>query len=172
MKRFVFVLVFTAVCALLSAQAKCPCCPVVALPLNQTLQQVVPDGTGGAISAWEDLRNGLDYDIYAQRIDTNGNMLWPPNGIEICGITTTPGYQGHLCITPSGGNFIIAWEDGRNGADLDIYAQMIDLNGNLLWAPATGLPSARSPESTKRYPRSAPIWQVALSSPGMTTGRP
>jgi hypothetical protein len=34
---------------------------------------VAPDGDQGAVIVWADKRNGVDYDIYAQRIDKNGN---------------------------------------------------------------------------------------------------
>ncbi len=33
----------------------------------------VPDGAGGMIITWQDLRNGLDWNIYAQRLDADGN---------------------------------------------------------------------------------------------------
>ena len=36
--------------------------------------KLVTDGAGGAIIVWEDFRAGLQ--IYAQRIDANGNKLW------------------------------------------------------------------------------------------------
>jgi len=37
-------------------------------------QQIVSDGHGGGIIVWTDYRNG-DYDIYAQRIDANGDTI-------------------------------------------------------------------------------------------------
>src|SRR5882724_287809 len=50
---------------------------------NQTLAQVISDGAGGAIITWVDTRNGAQ-DIYAQRIDATGTLLWNVDGIAIC----------------------------------------------------------------------------------------
>ena len=39
---------------------------------NQYTPQIVSDGTGGAIVAWRDLRNGTNFDIYAQHVLASG----------------------------------------------------------------------------------------------------
>ena len=36
---------------------------------NQVLQVAAPDAAGGAYVAWRDLRNGLDADVYVQRVN-------------------------------------------------------------------------------------------------------
>jgi len=95
--------------------------------------QLVGDGSGGAVIAWEDSRNGLG-DIYAQWVDAGGNPLWASNGVVICDATNT---QENLQLVSDGsGGGIIAWEDGRSGTD--IYAQRVDANGDTLW-PADGV---------------------------------
>src|SRR5262249_6044043 len=40
------------------------------------------DGAGGAIVAWEDIRDGIQYDIYASRVRSDGTIpgTWPANG--------------------------------------------------------------------------------------------
>jgi len=141
MKRFVFLVILMALSAALLASEKCPCTAVCTAPGDQILQHVVPDGAGGAVVAWQDPRNGTDHDIYAQRIDAYGNMLWTPNGICVCGAPLgIPGYQGHLSITRSGPDFIIAWEDERLMPGFtDIFAQKIDINGVAMW-PLGGVP--------------------------------
>ncbi|RLG68571.1 MAG: hypothetical protein DRO11_08905, partial [Methanobacteriota archaeon] len=48
--------------------------------------QVVSDGSGGVIVTWQDNRSG-EYDIYAQRIDKNGNLLWESDGVAVCSAT-------------------------------------------------------------------------------------
>ncbi len=60
------------------------------IPINttnntQASPRIVSDGTGGAIIVWQDERNPLTtgIDIYAQRIDSNGNFLWDPDGVAI-----------------------------------------------------------------------------------------
>ena len=42
---------------------------------DQNIPDIVSDDADGAIIAWEDRRNGK-WDIYAQRIDPDGNILW------------------------------------------------------------------------------------------------
>jgi hypothetical protein len=100
--------------------------------ITQINPQIVSDGNGGAIIVWEDLRNSLQKDIYAQRIDANGNTLWTNNGIPIC---SSIGDQSLPMITTDGfGGAIITWIDQRASIISNIYAQRIDSNGNSLWA--------------------------------------
>src|SRR6266705_566139 len=65
----------------------------------------VPDGAGGAIIFFTKTNNVYDYyyDIYAQRIDANGVLLWQNNGV----LVNKTDMQ-----TPS----FLAAEDGQGGA--------------------------------------------------------
>ena len=112
------------------------------------------DGVGGAIFAWVDNRSG-DKDIYAQRIDVDGNTLWDPNGVPVC--TQPQDQQFSLAvgndrtpITSDGtGGAIIVWHDWRDANSApDVYAQRIDPNGNPLWS-VDGELVASSPEEDK-----------------------
>jgi hypothetical protein len=106
-----------------------PVCLAVADQMNA---KIIPDGSGGAIIAWEDHRSGAtNYDIYAQRVDANGNAMWTANGVAIC---TAPYNQEVPEIIQDGaGGAIITWRDHRNGTDFDTYAQRINANGDTLW---------------------------------------
>lgn len=44
---------------------------------------LIDDGTGGVIISWEDMRNGKDWDIYAQKITSSGTIAWTSNGVPI-----------------------------------------------------------------------------------------
>ncbi|UCF04173.1 MAG: T9SS type A sorting domain-containing protein [bacterium] len=105
----------------------------------QDYPQLVPDGAGGAIIAWEDYRGTMivHWNVYAQRVDLDGNVLWAPDGVAICTAWDT---QSDVAITstPDGGA-IIAWEDSRNGVEEDVFAQKIDTTGNVLWE-TNGMP--------------------------------
>lgn len=88
-------------------------------PGGQSLGDVVSDGAGGAVLAWQDNRNPLPYDVYAQRLAPNGSDLWTPGGVEFC---TDDAAQGAPVVTmDAGGCAVLAWDDHRN-ADTDVYA--------------------------------------------------
>ena len=46
--------------------------------------KICNDTAGGVIVTWLDNRNGVDYDIYAQRVNSTGQIKWDPNGVPIC----------------------------------------------------------------------------------------
>lgn len=102
--------------------------------LNERIQS---DGQGGVYVTFQDFRNGFDFDVYVQHLDGNGNRLWN-TGVLAC---NAPGTQSNPKIDPDylTGGVIVTWTDKRNGLDYDVYAQRIDLAGNLLWG-ATGKP--------------------------------
>jgi len=114
--------------------------PVCSAAGTQGSPAIVPWGAAGAILAWTDNRRGGDYDVYAQRIDGNGNYLWDPDGIPIC---TTPGIQsGPAVIKADANSVLLVWADPRNSGD--IYAQKSDSSGSVLWAP-DGVPVCSAP---------------------------
>lgn len=96
----------------------------------------VSDGQGGAIVVWMDQRYGAT-EMYAQRVDGDGNTLWTANGIRVAGALNGLGLYE---VIPDGqGGVIIAW-DLWGGAHYDIYAQRLDGNGTLLWGPGGTIP--------------------------------
>jgi hypothetical protein len=91
---------------------------------------LISDSAGGAIITWEDKRSG-NFDIYAQKINSSGTVLWTANGVIIC---NAPNVQELPKITTDGANgAIIVWEDSRSGAE-DIYAQKINAAGLIQWS--------------------------------------
>ena len=89
----------------------------------------IPDGAGGMITAWGDMRNGAHADVYAQHLSAAGVVLWPHDGIPVC---TAPGNQGGPYLLPDGsGGALAVWNDFRAGATMDIYAQRFDRFGKL-----------------------------------------
>jgi hypothetical protein len=98
---------------------------------SQIEPDLVSDGNGGAIIVWKDFRTGIDYDLYAQRIDSDGNIQWKKNGVAIC---TAAGYQEDFSVVSDGiGGAIIVWEDARIQGDFNIYAQRISTDANVYW---------------------------------------
>ena len=86
---------------------------------------------GSMLITWSDTRNSIR-DIYAQKIDSDGNFLWDENGSVVVDVD---GRQEDPLLVPDndGGAYII-WRDYRDENYYgDIYAQHIDSNGNQLW---------------------------------------
>ena len=110
--------------------------PVCVAEGVQEFPFLVEDGSGGVIVTWHDIRSG-NRDIYAQRINADGEVLWAKDGIPIY---TGEGEQGWpVSVSDAVGGAIIAWMDNRRGNTQDIYAQRVDTNGKLLW-DAAGVP--------------------------------
>ncbi|MCF6157023.1 MAG: hypothetical protein E3K32_00300 [wastewater metagenome] len=110
---------------------------VCTAPSQQGNPLIISDGAGGAIIVWEDTRN-IHFDIYAQRIDTHGNVQWTKDGIPVC---TAPEKQNRPRIISNGdGGAIVTWQDIRSGIhNSDIYAQYINADGTPRWAE-NGIP--------------------------------
>ncbi|NQT29648.1 MAG: hypothetical protein HQ596_03660 [Candidatus Saganbacteria bacterium] len=106
--------------------------PVCTAKVGQFAPELISDGSGGAIIVWHDYRSGKGEDIYAQKINSQGNSLWQENGIPIC---STSGTQWYPKIASDGtGGAIITWTDGRgSSSDNNIYAQRINSSGKYLW---------------------------------------
>ncbi|MFN3873648.1 MAG: hypothetical protein ACK4R9_11680 [Ignavibacterium sp.] len=92
---------------------------------------IASDGTGGAIITWQDYRSSTNYDIYAQRINANGDVQWATNGLPICALTQNQVYP--QITNNKTDEVIITWFDLRSGIDLDIYAQRLRNDGTVLW---------------------------------------
>ena len=90
---------------------------------------IASDGT--MIMAWSDTRNSIR-DIYAQKIDSDGNFLWNQDGevvVDVDGRQEDP-----LLVPDNDGGVYVIWRDYRDENYYgDIYAQHIDSNGNQLW---------------------------------------
>jgi hypothetical protein len=96
----------------------------------QSLPLVIPDGSGGAIIAWQDFRSGNVVDIYAQRVNSSGYVQWTANGVAVC--TGRTGLAMSQMIPDGAGGAIIAWYDRRNATN-DIFVQRISGGGVVAW---------------------------------------
>jgi len=103
---------------------------ICASPNIQSMAQIISDGTGGAIITWGDLRNGSNYDIYAQKVNSAGVVQWVTNGVTIC-VAAGDDYYPRIASDGAGGA-IIAWEGYRAG-NYNIYAQRINRYGTPEW---------------------------------------
>jgi hypothetical protein len=126
---------------------------VCTAPQNQGNATIVPDGSGGAIVAWQDFRNGTNWHIYAQRVNATGAAQWTADGAPVC---TAPGSQVFpTLVMDAAGGAIITWADGRTIVNSsDIYAQRIDAAGLPQWT-ADGVALCTEPYA-QAFPAIAP----------------
>ncbi|HIE30641.1 TPA: T9SS type A sorting domain-containing protein, partial [Candidatus Poribacteria bacterium] len=93
---------------------------------DQAYPELVSDSAGGAIITW---RAGSSDGIYAQRVNSSGDMLWTTNGVPISTVDVEPHYPPQL-VSDGASGAIITWTDAR-GEDYDIYAQNVQEDGSL-----------------------------------------
>jgi hypothetical protein len=68
-------------------------------------------------------------DIYAARIDPRSGKSLDPAGIRVCAAADL---QERPAVAFDGTNFLVVWQDFRNGADYDIYAARVSPQGRVL----------------------------------------
>jgi hypothetical protein len=95
--------------------------------------QAVSDGAGGAVIAYirdipcgDGKQGSCDLDIYAQRIDAAGNVLWGLDGVPICVGPSHP--YGPQIVADGAGGAVISFADERA-----VWAQRLDTEGHKLW---------------------------------------
>lgn len=101
---------------------------------TQSGPKIALDNTGGVIVLWQDKRNGSDYDVYAQRVNSSGAVQWTTGGRAVC---VAAGNQTAVDLTTKNisNGAIFGWKDARNGTNnIDIYGQMLDLTGAPQWS--------------------------------------
>ncbi|WP_375744367.1 MYXO-CTERM sorting domain-containing protein [Corallococcus interemptor] len=107
------------------------------LPANV---RAVRAATGGGVTllVWSDDRRGdtsaspgFGPDIYATRIDAEGNVL-DPAGIPLC---TAPSAQEAPAVTWDGKQFLVAWSDNRERGRYAIYGARVSPDGTVTTPP-------------------------------------
>ena len=102
---------------------------------DRSIGGITTDNRGGGIVVWYDLRNsGVSKgDIYAQRVDSSGNVLWQLNGVPVC--TDTAQQDQPVITTDGSGGAFFSWYDlrGVSGTERKIYSQKIDSLSNNIW---------------------------------------
>jgi hypothetical protein len=109
--------------------------PVCNAVNDQVYPSVATDGSGGTIITWMDKRSGK-YEIYAQRMNSTGNVMWNTNGNAIC---TQDSNFNPMIVSDGSGGAIISWQSYRGSNLGDIYAQRVNSSGAIQWT-ANGVP--------------------------------
>jgi len=97
---------------------------------RQFAYSVAADGVGGAVTSWEESYRGSETDLYAQRVDVDGNLLWPAGGVAVC--TATGNQTSARVVTDEAEGAIVVWVDSRGGTE-DVYAQRVLAGGGVKW---------------------------------------
>jgi hypothetical protein len=99
---------------------------------SQSSPSISIDNSGNFVITWQDFRNkNDDSDIYVQRYSNDGIALG--TNFKVNDVQGTGSFVFPPSISSDGiGNFVIAWDDGRNGYPSgysDIYAQRYSHDG-------------------------------------------
>ena len=143
--------------------------------VQQIAMCAIPDGAGGAILAWQDMRNG-NADVYAQRLDAGGNLLWPAGSVAVC---TEAGNQFDLSLSSDGsGGAWIVWTDARGGAATDIYARRVNGAGvaqgaaaGIAVCVAAGIQSGARTAAMTSFPGCTIVWRDQRTDGGDIYGQ-
>ncbi len=106
----------------------------VAPRVAQTRSQMWPraawsEGAKCWLVAWrEGNTNELATDIWCARVSADGKAL-DPEGIKVCAADDN---QERPWVASDGKDFLLVWEDFRNGKDYDVYAARVSAEGKVL----------------------------------------
>lgn len=100
-------------------------------PATERYPSLVSDGAGGVIVVYEDYRSNYA-DLYAQRIDGSGTLLWDAGGRVVSAAALHQ--DEHVSASDGQGGVIVAWLDIRDGYFDLVYVQHLDGDGNAAWA--------------------------------------
>jgi hypothetical protein len=105
---------------------------VCADTLDQTVPQLISDGSGGAIITWRDLRDGISYIPYAQKLNADGVAQWTAGGVLLSQLNG----ESLQIVSDGNGGAIIAWHQYTGvypNGNFDIIVQQINTNGIIGW---------------------------------------
>jgi hypothetical protein len=100
--------------------------PVVTTASGQFGVGAISDGAGGAIAGWVDYRD-TQYDVYAMRLDGNGNRMWTASGVLVAPSTA---FIDQILVMPDGANgafFVFGLPTG--GGYQDVLVQHVTALG-------------------------------------------
>jgi hypothetical protein len=90
--------------------------------------KIAPDGSGGAIITWT---NTLSKDVYARRLDADGNVLWGPLGVKV---NTGEEADGSWVAEDGAGGAYVFWTEYSSIYDNhSLLCQHFDANGAMFW---------------------------------------
>ncbi len=97
--------------------------------------ELASDGQGGAVYFWYDAPSLSEFNVWVQRVDANGNMLFPMNGAQA---STNSSDRLHMnpsaVYYPSGDQTFVFWvETNANQTMFGMYGQRFSSTGAREW---------------------------------------
>jgi len=102
---------------------------------NAVLPQSAISLTNEMILFYEDYFNGIESELKAMRINTNGELAWPSGSVVLSSAQSTKSHFDQAALYNN--QIVFVWGDNRLG-NVDIYAQNLLSSGNLGPAVAPG----------------------------------
>ncbi len=88
-----------------------PCLADVNQGNHQFCPIITPDGAGGVLIAWEDLRNGGAEQVFAQRVNSAGTALWAASGVLVADAPAAGHDEsGGPVVASDGGMFVVYYD--------------------------------------------------------------
>jgi len=102
---------------------------------DQVIPKIAETTDGGCFISWFDSRNG-SYCLYLQRLDYQGNTLFPENGLLVSDHAQQTWLVDYDMEVDANDNAVLVFSDTRNEPDeLDVSAYKIGSDGTFLWGP-------------------------------------
>jgi hypothetical protein len=104
---------------------------LVVIPVSEVQKYIVDarKSSSDVVVFYEEYLDAVNIVLKATRLNTSGGFVWTPQQKDI---STVVSEKVHPVVNEFANNqWIMSWEDNRNAGDRDIYAQNIQLNGDL-----------------------------------------
>ena len=98
----------------------------------QVQPKVIVNPEGESYVSWFSESGDMQFDVYMQRMDVNGNKLWDEGGLLISDHPTMSWTTDYDLVLDKAGNAILITQDMRNG-NSNVYAYSISPDGEFLW---------------------------------------
>jgi hypothetical protein len=99
---------------------------------EQVLPKIARTTDGGCYIGWFDSRSS-GYAVYLQKLDINGNKLFPPNGLLISNNPQSTSLVDWDLAVDDSNCCVLAFTDTRAGSSINPYAYRISPSGQFLW---------------------------------------
>ena len=103
------------------------------LPCDQRHSAIIPSRDGGAVIAWEDARFGSNHmDIFAQKIDNDGNFIWADDGVPVR-VYEDESSEHVMMVEDDEGYLYFVFEDGRGEGYRSLWCMRLTPDGQQMF---------------------------------------